>query len=82
MVKGLLALVGLVFKVFKSLSFFFSNYFVKYGIYSSQKKQRGKKAIVKQKKQSAQKNVNLFLLNTRMKTKKGKIPSFGFGVAE
>ena len=35
MVKGLLALV---FKVFKSFSFFFSSYFVKYGIYSSQKK--------------------------------------------
>ena len=35
MVKGLLALV---FKVFKSFSFFLSNYFVKYGIYSSQKK--------------------------------------------
>ena len=33
MVKGLLALIGLVFKVFKSFSFFFSNYFVKYGIY-------------------------------------------------
>ena len=35
MVKGLLALV---FKVFKSFSFFLSNYFIKYGIYSSQKK--------------------------------------------
>ena len=40
------------------------------------------KAIAKQNNQSAQKNVNLFLLNTRVKTKKGKIPSFGFGVAE
>ena len=32
MVKGLLALVGLVFKVFRPFSFFFSNYFVKHGI--------------------------------------------------
>ena len=40
------------------------------------------KAIIKQKNQSAQKNVNSFLLNTRVKTKKGKIPSFGFGVME
>ena len=35
MVKGLLALV---FKVFKSFSFLLANYFVKYMIYSSQKK--------------------------------------------
>ena len=34
MVKGLLALVGLVLEVFKSFSFFFSNYLVKHGIYS------------------------------------------------
>ena len=34
MVKGLLALVR---KVFKSFSFFLSNYFIKYGIYSLQK---------------------------------------------
>ena len=40
------------------------------------------KVIIKQKNQGAQKNVNLFLLNIRMKTKKGKITSFGFGVAE
>ena len=40
------------------------------------------KAIVKQKNQSAQKNVNSFLLNTRVKTKKGKVSSSGFGVAE
>ena len=39
-------------------------------------------AIIKQKNQSAQKNVNSFLINTRVNTKKGKIPSFGFGVAE
>ena len=32
--------------------------------------------MVKQKNQSAQKNVNLFWLNTRLKAKKGKIPSF------
>ena len=79
MVKGLLALV---FKVFKSFSFFLSNYFVEYGIYSSQKKWRENKAIAKQKNQSALKNVNLFLINTRVKTKKDKIPSFGFGVKE
>ena len=78
-VKGLLALVFIVFKYF---SFFLSNYFVKYGIYSSQKKWRENKVIVKQKNQSAQKNVNLFLINTRGKSKKGKIPSFGFGVKE
>ena len=32
MVKGLLALIGWVFKVFMPFSFFFSNYFVKHGI--------------------------------------------------
>ena len=32
MVKGLLALVGLVFKVFRPFLSFFSNYFVKHGI--------------------------------------------------
>ena len=79
MVKGLLALV---FKVFKSFSFFLSNYFFKYGIYSLQKKWRENKVIVKQKNQSAQKNVNLFLINTRGKSKKGKIPTFVFGVRE
>ena len=36
MVKGPPALVGLVFKVFKSSSFFFSNYFVNHGNYSTQ----------------------------------------------
>ena len=40
--QRLLGLVGLVFKVFKSFSFFFSNYFVKYGTYSSHKKQQEK----------------------------------------
>ena len=45
------------------------------------KRNNEKKAIVKQKNQSAQKNVNIFLLNTREETKKG-IPSFGFGVKE
>ena len=79
MVKGLLALV---LKVFKSFSLFLSNYFVKYGIYSSQKKWRENKAIIKQKNQSAQKNDNSLLLNTRVKTNKGIIPSFGFGVME
>ena len=49
---------------------------------SSQNNNKKNKAIIKQKNQSAQKNVNSFLLNTRLKTKKGKIPSFGFGVAE
>ena len=43
---------------------------------------RKNKAIAKQNNQSAHKNVNSFLLNTRVKTKKGKIPSFGFGVME
>ena len=57
MVKGLIALV---FEVFNSF-LFLSNYFVKYGIYSSQKKWRENNVIVKQKNQSAQKNVNLFL---------------------
>lgn len=61
MVKGLLALVGLVFKVFKSFSFLFSNNFVKYRIYSSQKKHQEKnKAIVKQKNQIAQKMSTYF----------------------
>ena len=32
MVKGLIALIGSFFKVFKSFSFFFFNNFVKYGI--------------------------------------------------
>ena len=32
MVKGLLALIGLFFEVFKSFSFFFFSNFVKYGI--------------------------------------------------
>jgi len=45
MIKGMLALV---FKVFKSFSFFFSNYLVKHGIYSSQQNNE-KKAIIKQK---------------------------------
>ena len=49
---------------------------------SSQNNNEKNKAIIKQKNQSAQKNVNSFLLNTTVKTKKGKIPSFGFGVAE
>ena len=49
---------------------------------SSQNNNEKNKAIIKQKNQSAQKNVNSFLLNTRVKAKKGKIPSFGFGVAE
>ena len=49
---------------------------------SSQNNNEKNKVIIKQKNQSAQKNVNLFLLNTRVKTKKGKIPSFGFGVME
>ena len=49
---------------------------------SSQNNNEKNKAIINQKNQSAQKNVNSFLLNTRLKTKKGKIPSFGFGVAE
>ena len=38
--------------------------------------------MVKQKNQSAQKNVNLFLINTRGKYNKGKITSYGFGVVE
>ena len=51
--------------------------------YIRRKRNDGKnKAIAKQNNQSAQKNVNSFLLNTRVKTKKGKIPSFGFGVME
>ena len=45
MVKGLIALV---FEVFNSF-LFLSNYFLKYGIYSSQKKWRENKAIAKQK---------------------------------
>ena len=49
---------------------------------SSQNNNKKNKAIIKLKNQSAQKNVNSFLLNTRVKTKKGKIPNFGFGVAE
>ena len=49
---------------------------------SSQNNNEENKAVIKQKNQSAQKNVNSFLLNTRVKTMKGKIPSFGLGVAE
>ena len=49
-------------------------------IYSLQKKWRENKAIAKQKNQTARKNVNLFLINTRVETKKDKIPSFGSGV--
>ena len=44
------------------------------------RKYRENKAIVKQKNQSAPKNVNLFLINTRGKSKKGKITSYGFEV--
>ena len=40
------------------------------------------KAIIKNKNQSAQRNVNLFLINTWGKAKKGKITSYGFGVVE
>ena len=49
---------------------------------SQNNNEKKNKAIIKQKNQSAQKNVNSFLLNTRVNTKKGKIPSFWFGVAE
>src|SRR4051812_20385959 len=77
MVKGLLAWLNKVLWVFKV---FKSNSFVSNAIYRRKITTRKNKAIIKQKNQSAQKNVNLFLLNTRVKTKKGKIPSFGFGV--
>ena len=79
MVKGLLAWLSKVFWVFKV---FWSNSFVSSTIYRRKNNNEKNKAIIKQKNQSAQKNVNSFLLNTRVKTKKGKIPSFGFGVAE
>ena len=79
MVKGLLAWLNKVFWVFKV---FWSNSFVGNAIYRHKIIARKNKAIIKQKNQSAQKNVNSFLLNTRVKTKKGKIPSFGFGVKE
>ena len=79
MVKGLLAWLKKVFWVFKV---FWSNSFVSNAIYRRKIITRKNEAIIKQKNQSAQKNVNSFLLNSRLKTKKGKIPSFGFGVAE
>ena len=72
MVKGLLAWLSKVFWVFKV---FWSNSFVSNAIYRRKIITRKNKAIINQK------NVNLFLLNTRVKTKKGKIPIFGFGVA-
>ena len=78
MVKGLLAWL----KVFWVFKVFWSNSFVSNAIYRRKNNNEKNKAIIKQKNQSAQKNVNSFLLNTRVKTKKGKIPSFGFGVAE
>ena len=65
-----LAKSSLVFKVF----WFYS--FVGNAIYRRKIIARKNKAIIKQKNQNAQKNVNSFLLNTRVKTKKGKIPSF------
>ena len=79
MVKGLLACFNKVFEVFKYL---WSNSFVSNAIYHRKIITRKNKAIIRQKNQSAKKNVNSFLINTRVKTKKGKIPSFGFGVAE
>src|SRR3954469_19199126 len=79
MVKGLLAWLSKIFWVFKV---FWSNSFVSNAIYRRKNNSEKNKAIIKQKNQSAQKNVNAFLLNTRVKTKKGKIPSFGFTVAE
>ena len=47
---------------------------------SSQNNNEKNKAIIKQKNQSAQKNVNLFLLNTRLKTKKGKFLVLDLGL--
>ena len=79
MVKGLLAWLNKVFWVFKV---FWSNSFANNAIYRRKNNNEKNKAIIKQKNQSAQNNVNSFLLNTRVKTKKGKISSFGFGVAE
>ena len=73
MVKGLLAWLSKVFWVFKV---FWSNSFVSNAIYRRKIITRKNKAIINQK------NVNSFWLNTRVKTKKGKIPSFGFGVTE
>ena len=61
MVKGLLAWIGLVFKVFKSFSFFFHSNFVKYGIYTSHNNNGKIRIQIEQKNQSAQKNVNSFL---------------------
>ena len=77
MVKGLLAWLSKVFWVFKV---FWSNSFVSNAIYRRKIITRKIKAIINQKNQSAQKNVNLFLENTRSKTRKGKILGFGFGV--
>src|SRR6187399_1908421 len=82
MVKGLLAWIGLVFKVFKSFSFSSFSNFVKYDIYTSHHNNGKIGPQIKQKNQSAQKNVNLFLLNTRGKTKMEKILSWSFGVTE
>src|SRR4051812_33483440 len=79
MVKGLLAWLS---KVFVGLQGFLVQLLRWQRNLSSQNNSEKNKAIIKQKNQSAQENVNSFLLNTRVKTKKGKIPSFGFGVME
>ena len=79
MVKGLLAWLS---KVFLGLQSFLVQLLNRKRNLSSQNNNEKNKAIIKQKNQSAQKNINSFLLNTRVKTKKGKIPSFGFGVME
>src|SRR3954465_14354481 len=57
MVKGLLAWLNRVFWVFKV---FWSNSFVSNAIYRRKNNSEKNKAIIKQKKLSAQKNVNSF----------------------
>ena len=78
MVKGLLAWLSKVFWVFKV---FWSNSLLATQSIVANNNEKIK-AIIKQKNQCAQKNFNSFLLNTRVKNKKGKIPRFGLGVAQ
>ena len=79
MVKGLLAWLS---KFFLGLQSFLVQILCQQRNLSSQNNNEKNKAIINQKNQSAQKNVNSLSLNTRVKTKKGKIHSFGFGVIE
>ena len=79
MVKGLLAWLS---KVFLGLQSFLVQLPHRQRNLSWKNNKEKNKVTIKQKYQSAQKNVNSFFLNTSVKIKKGKIPSFGLGVEE